>query len=283
MATRSNIKALLETAIKNLRNTSGSPRLDAELLLAHCLKKDRSYLLAWPEIIPAVSVQASFLKLLDKRQQGIPVAYLLGIKEFWSLNLIVTPDVLIPRPETELLVETALEKIQGLSSPNILDLGTGSGAIALALAHERPDASITATDISQKSLQIAKKNARKHDIKNITFLQSDWFSNIPLQTFDLIVSNPPYIATNDPHLKNTDIIHEPQQALISGEEGLEDIKNIVTTARNWLNKKGWLIIEHGYDQGKNVPSFFKDYQQITTYKDINLLERVTLGQKHTPA
>lgn len=274
------IQALLQFASNRLENTSDSPLLDAELLLCHCINKDRSYLYTWPEKEINASQQQCFESMVQKRATDYPVAYLLGKKAFWDLELIVSEDVLIPRPETELVVETALEKIKHTSKPNILDLGTGSGAIALAIASERPDAVITATDVSARALEIAKKNSQKYDFKQrIILLQSDWFSAIEDSGFDLIASNPPYISEQDSHLSNS-IRYEPRSALVAKDEGLEDIKQIVTKSKAYLKPKGWIIIEHGYDQSKDVQDTFeeKGFYNIDTLIDLQKNPRITLGQ-----
>ena len=193
-------------------------------MLAHCLAKQRTFLHTWPEKIPTAKQRNCFRQLIKKRLSDYPIAYLLGTKAFWTLDLLVTPEVLIPRPETELLVEHALELIKPLKQPKILDLGTGSGAIALALASERGDAAITATDISGNALQVAKHNAHTHQLGNVNFIRSNWFAALYENDFDLIVANPPYIASDDPHLSGT-IRHEPQQALVAENQGLQAIRH----------------------------------------------------------
>ncbi len=275
-----NINSLLQEAAKELDSISDSALLDAELLLAHCLKKDRSFLYAWPEKTVSENQLNCFKKLIKKRATDYPVAYLLGKQEFWSLELIVNPDVLIPRPETELLVETALDKIKDISNPKILDLGTGSGAIALAIASERKDAIITATDTSKKALEVAKQNAVNLKLeKQIKFTESDWFSNLIAEKHDVIVSNPPYIAENDPHLYQS-IRFEPQTALISKTDGLSDIKIIINNAKNHLKENAWLILEHGYDQAEQTKGILKKlgYISIQNLKDYQKNPRVTLGK-----
>ncbi len=277
------IKSVLKNATKILQETSSSAELDAELLLAYCLNKSRTYLYTWPEIELNKQQIDCYETLIAKRQTDYPVAYLLGTKAFWTLDLLVSPDVLIPRPETELLVEVALNKIRSLNNPRILDLGTGSGAIALALAFERPDTKVFATDFSRHALQIARQNAlRNHLAKRVTFFESDWFSNIADNTdekFDLIVSNPPYIALKDPHLLET-IRYEPQEALVAEEEGMRDIKCIIEKSPFFLAKNGWLVIEHGYNQAKKCQTLFShnSFIHCTSITDLSGLERVTLAQ-----
>ncbi|MCK5919245.1 MAG: peptide chain release factor N(5)-glutamine methyltransferase [Cocleimonas sp.] len=275
------IQALLKQTSRQLASVSESPQLDAELLLAHCLHKERSYLYAWGEKQVEESTQQAFKQLIKKRLTDYPVAYLLGYKEFWSLDLMVTEDVLIPRPETELVVETALEKIQSISTPNILDLGTGTGAIALAIASERPDALITASDYSENALAIAKKNAHQNQINTVDFIPSDWFTNLPRTKFDLIVSNPPYIKSDDLHLQQG-IRYEPLQALAAGKTGLDDIISILDSALAYMKNGAWIIIEHGYDQGKLVPMLMKNagLQQIRCIQDYNENDRLTMGKKY---
>jgi release factor glutamine methyltransferase len=276
----STIQTLLKQTTQQLSKVSDSPQLDAELLLCHCLSKDPSHLYAWGEKQVDKVTQQAFKQLVEKRLTDYPVAYLLGHKEFWSLDLIVTEDVLIPRPETELLVETALDKIQCLKSPKILDLGTGSGAIALAIATERSDATLTASDYCHKALAIATQNAQDNNLHNVSFIQSDWFSNIKHQPFDLIVSNPPYIQSNNLHLKQG-IRHEPLQALASGETGLDDIKTILHSAPDYMKNATWILIEHGYDQGDAVPKLMSKVglQHSHCIKDYNDKDRLSIGQK----
>jgi len=283
--TNNTIKSVLKEAQEKLITVSDSPALDTEILLSHCLEKNRTYLHTWPEHIVEAEPLACFQSFLEKRLTDYPIAYLIGTKPFWSLDLIVTPDVLIPRPETELLVETALDKIRQIKHPKILDLGTGSGAIALALASERPDATIIATDVSTEALQIAKKNADKYQLSGIVeFIKSDWFSQIIDRDFDLIVSNPPYIAPNDPHLTQS-IRYEPQQALIADSitsgNGMKDIQTIISQSQNYLKENSYLMIEHGYQQGSATQLLFKThcYSNNQIIKDISGNDRLSIVQK----
>ena len=271
--------AILEGA-DLLLESSSSARLDAELLLAHCLGKQRSYLYTWPEKTLSSTQKETYLDSLNRRQDNYPIAYITGQQEFWSLTLKVTPDVLIPRADTELLVETALEKILKVDNPKILELGTGSGAIALALATERPDSQIIATDLSAKALEVAEINKQNLAINNIRNIQSNWFEAIPQTTFDLIVSNPPYIDPADEHLMGG-IRHEPLQALTAGSKGLSDLKHIANNAQRFLKNKGWLILEHGYDQGALVSEILKEaaYQQISCLSDLGCNDRINVGSK----
>jgi release factor glutamine methyltransferase len=274
------IQSLLKQSSQQLSSISDSPQLDAELLLAHCLNKERCYLYAWGEIQVEAPIQQAFKQFIKKRLTDYPVAYLLGYKEFWSLDLMVTEDVLIPRPETELLVETALKKIQSIHTPKILDLGTGSGAIALAIASERSDALVTASDYSKKALIIAKQNALKNNINTVNFIRSDWFTDIATEKFDLIISNPPYIKSDDKHLQQG-IRHEPLQALAAGKTGLDDINIILDSALNYMQNGAWIIIEHGYDQGDLVPELMKNagLQQTSCIQDYNKNDRLSIGRK----
>ena len=273
------------SALKNARNelqsTSDSPALDAELLLAHCLDKNQTYLHTWPEKPLNAQQLAAFSRFIEKRKTDYPVAYMLGHKEFWTLDLIVTEDVLIPRPETELLVEIALEKIKHIKNPKVLDLGTGSGAIALAIASERPDAQVTASDFSEKALAIARQNIKKHPLlKNISLVQSDWYSNINDNNYyDLIVSNPPYIDPEDPHLRTT-IRYEPLQALAANNQGLADLKIIIQHAKSHLTQGGFLIVEHGFNQENELFKLFlnKEYSHLKTYNDLSHNPRITCAK-----
>lgn len=272
-----------------------TPRLDAELLLAAVLSCSRSYLFTWPEKPLSAAQTEQFEHLLNQRVQGQPIAYILGQREFWGLALKVNASTLIPRPDTEILVETALEKLpeknplkiqQAGSEPpypacRVLDLGTGTGAIALALKSERPDCDITGVDFSLEAVRLAQHNADALKLQ-IHFLQSDWFSALHnAAPFTLIVSNPPYIEAKDPHLSQGDVRFEPLSALISGADGLDDIRKITQQAHNFLQHNGWLIIEHGYNQAAAVQQLFRQngYIHINTRHDYGGNPRITLGQK----
>lgn len=276
------MQELLDTAIRQLERTSGSARADAEILLAHCLQKSRTWLFIWPEKEIASTTTTQFLNLIAKRTTGTPIAHLTGQREFWTLTLKVTPDTLIPRPETELLVETALSLLPAplADTPSVLDLGTGTGAIALSIASERPDISVTACDFSPAALAVAQENAQTNHIRNVQFHPSDWFSALPPQPFDLIVSNPPYIETNDPHLLQGDVRFEPISALASGKDGLDDIRRIVQEAPQWLKPDGWLLLEHGYNQGKAVTELLRaaGFTQVRCLPDLAGNDRVSIGQ-----
>jgi len=276
------IQSLLKDARNRLAAICDSPELDAELLLAHVTGKDRVYFYTWPEYTLEISLVIHYENLLQRRLLGEPLAHILGEREFWSLRLMVTPDTLIPRQETELLVEQALKLIPEDEHREILDLGTGSGAIALALALERPAARITATDLSVAALDIAARNARRLGLVNIRFIQGDWYAALEAdETFDIIVSNPPYIAEHDPHLEHQDLRHEPYQALASGPEGLDAIRRILLDLPPHLKNGGWLLVEHGYDQGDAVQALFKSagLSEVRCVKDLEERDRVTLGRK----
>ncbi len=272
-------------ALKHARqqfHSSDSAQLDAEILLCTVLACERTYLYAHPETELSNPLIESLNKLIVLRSQGHPIAYLAKQKEFWSLLFQVDQNTLIPRPETECLVETALNKLPKDSKNNILDLGTGSGVIAIAIASERPLAKITATDISDKALKIAKLNAKSHKIKNITFEKADWFKLNDAKPYDVIVSNPPYISNDDPHLTQGDVRFEPVSALASGEDGLNDLRTIISKAKNYLNKQGWLLVEHGYNQAKQVQHLFNEnsFTSVSTIKDYGGNDRVTLGHTY---
>jgi release factor glutamine methyltransferase len=277
------IKYVLNEAARTLAASSDSAALDAEVLLCLTLDKERSHLRAWPDKELQPEHTARFWTLIQERQRGTPIAYITGRREFWSRDFHVTPDVLIPRPDTELLIELSLKLIPPDKQIKIIDLGTGSGIIAITLAAECPYAQVSATDFSLAALRIAQLNANKHHLNNIQFYQSNWFANVPDARFNLIVSNPPYIAEDDSHLKQGDIRFEPQTALCSGEQGLSDIKIIAETARNCLEPGGHLLIEHGYDQQDQVQTIFKDfhYDNVQTVTDLSGQPRVTYGQWNT--
>jgi len=281
------IQQCLADGIHRLQTHSDSARLDAELLLAHCLQKDRTYLIAWSEKVVNDKQYAQFQDLLDQRKQGVPIAYLLGYRDFWTLRLNVSNDTLIPRPETELLVETALDLIQQQTKTNpfCLDLGTGSGAIALALASEYPQAKIIATDIDTASLRLAQQNALENHIHNVDFIASDWFAALPLeqfaQSFDIILSNPPYIAADDPHCEQGDVRFEPRRALVSGHDGLYALRHLIQQSWDYLSSQGWLLLEHGYDQGEKVVALLnaRGFQNCQCLHDLAGQPRISLGQK----
>lgn len=244
------------------------------------LGKDRSYLRAWPETGLNPEQIAAYQTMLLEREQGKPIAYITGTREFWSRDFQVSPDVLIPRHETELIIELSLAMIPKCQPYKIIDLGTGSGIIAITLASERPNTHISASDISTAALKLAKTNAAKHNVEHILFYQSNWFEDVPAGKFDLIISNPPYLGADDTHLQEGDLRFEPKTALIAAQQGLADINIIVETAIDRLENGGFLLIEHGYQQKQDVQNIFrgKNYQSIQTYDDLSGQPRVTLGQ-----
>lgn len=258
---------------------SPSPRLDAELLLAHALGQSRSYLRTWPEREPDAAQCAAFAALLERRRAGEPVAYLLGRQGFWSLDLEVAPHTLIPRPDTELLVETALTLGPG-GPARVLDLGTGTGAIALALACERPAWQVLGVDRVSEAVQLAERNRARLGLGNARFVESVWFSALVGEHFALIVGNPPYIAADDRHLNEGDVRFEPASALVAGEDGLDDIRRIVAEAPEHLEAGGWLLLEHGYDQAEAVRALFaaRGFAAVESRRDLGGHQRITLGQ-----
>ena len=277
------INDALQSAIAQFTPAHASARLDAELLLAHALGQSRSYLRAWPERLLTDQQVQMLAMLVARRVAGEPIAHILGRREFWSLDLEITPATLIPRPETELLVELALARIPVDAVWEIADLGTGSGAIALAVARERPRCRVTATDVSMAALAVAQDNAQRLAIGNVVFQQGAWYAGLGQQRFDVIVSNPPYIRADDPHLRQGDVRFDPLSALVSGADGLDDLRVILAGAPDHLRPGAWLLVEHGYDQGEAVRRLFADagLVDIESVKDLAGHPRVTLGQMAT--
>ena len=262
---------------------SDTPRLDVEVLLCHVLDKPRSYLYAWPEFLLEQQALIQFEGLFARRVAGEPIAHLMGKKEFWSLSLDVNASTLIPRPETELLVETALnvfDKSKVDSGIQVLDLGTGTGAIALALASERPNWNVLGVDSSTDAVKLAESNRTRLGFDNVQVDQSDWFENINAdRKFNLIVSNPPYIAPDDRHLSEGDVRFEPRSALVADDAGFADIETIILKAGEFLLRGGWLLLEHGSEQGEGVRELLKAcFDDVTTWRDIAGLERVSGGR-----
>ena len=272
------IRVWLRAAIARL-SSSESPKRDAEILLAWVSGKSRAWLIAFDDAQLDDSQLAALESLLARRAAGEPVAYLIGEREFWSLPLSVSPDSLIPRPDSEVLVEQALSRLPA-DPCAILDLGTGTGAIALALASERADCQVTGVDRIAAAVALATHNGAKLNLPNARFLQSDWFSALNAQRFQLIVSNPPYIDAADHHLSQGDVRFEPASALVASDHGLADIKTIASSAANYLADNGWLLLEHGWQQGEAVRQILREnsFCQVETCQDYGGNDRVTLGQ-----
>lgn len=278
-----NIQDLLRLGQKQLSVTRlpisrESSHLDAELLLGAALTYSRIQLFQHSDQIVTPEQYTAYQALLQRREAGEPIAYILGHQEFWSLKFKVTPDVLIPRPETELMLEWIVTHYSAEQNVSVLELGTGSGAIAIALATERPNWKIQATDISQKALVLAAENAKIHGCTQIQFSERRWLEGLSSQTFDLIISNPPYIAAEDPHLPL--LKYEPSSALVSGIDGLADLREIIQEARAYLAPMGCLILEHGFDQGTAVRKLLQaaNYHDIVTEKDLAGHERMTVAR-----
>lgn len=276
------ISALLKKSAE-LSTVSDTPRLDVEVLLSHILEKDRSFLYTWPEHQLNEQQQQCFDGYFQRRCQGEPVAHIIGQREFWSLPFKVTPATLIPRPETELLVELALG-LRVDDRAEVLDLGTGTGAIALALASEKNHWQITAVDAVPAAVQLAEENRQQLNIKlpnrfaNVQVFQSDWFTELKGQLFDVIISNPPYICEGDQHLKQGDVRFEPLSALVADEQGLSDLQAIINGAQIYLKPNGWLLLEHGFDQGAAVQEMMLNagYESVATHTDLAGKDRVSL-------
>ena len=254
--------------------------LDARVLLCHAIARDTAYVLAHPEAALRAAELESYRALIARRAKGEPVAYLTGEREFYGRSFQVSPAVLIPRPETELLVDLALERIPPDAPSRVLDHGTGSGCIAIALASERSHAKILALDQSVEALGVARRNAVAAHVGNVAFLQSDWFSALGRELFNLIVSNPPYVASGDPHLGEGDLRFEPRAALDGGADGLDAIRRIVAEAKSHLGPGGWLMFEHGYDQGERARLLLHGagYEGIFTAHDLAGTDRVSAGR-----
>jgi release factor glutamine methyltransferase len=259
---------------------SGLVPFEATLLLSHVLRCDRAWLMAHADDVIGAQQAKSFEALARRRRDGEPVAYLLGRREFYGLDLEVTPDVLIPRPETELLVDLALARLPDDREARALDLGTGSGAVALAIAGSRRSAQVIGTDISSAALALAQRNAARLSIGNVSFVASDWFASLAGQRFDLIVANPPYVASGDPHLSEGDLRHEPVLALTAGGDGLSALRVIVASTPAHLAPGGWLLVEHGYDQADAVGELFRSagFADVRAARDLAGILRVSFGR-----
>ena len=263
---------------RQLVTVSDTPQLDVELLLCKALDKSRTWLKTWPEKELSEGQKAYFQQLFNRRLAGEPIAYIIGTQGFWNLELEVSPETLIPRPETEILVEATLA-LDLPDDTHILDLGTGTGAIALALASENLIWQVTAVDQSAQAVELAERNRQNCGVHNVQVFESDWYTAVEGQQFDVIVSNPPYIDINDTHLLQGDVRFEPSSALVAGADGLDDLRVIIAGAGKYLVQCGWLLVEHGYQQGKAVQQLFEQagFHQIETRYDLNGLERVTRG------
>jgi len=272
----SDVRDVLAAATQRL-----GERADAELLLLHVLQRPRSWLFAHADDVLDEEARAAFSALVERRAAGEPVAYITGRRGFWSLDLEVTPATLIPRPETELLVELALERLSPETECRVADLGTGSGAIALAIASERPQARVLASDASEAALAVARRNAQSHGLANVEFVQGDWLAPLAGRRFTLIASNPPYIEVDDPHLAQGDLRFEPSSALASGADGLDDIRRIVDDARDHLEPGGWLLLEHGWNQSDAVRGLLETagYAEVFTAQDLESRDRVSGGRR----
>ena len=255
-------------------------RVDARLLLQHVLDVEHAFLLTHPDQVLTSQQTDDFSRLVRQRSDGIPVAYLIGRRDFYDLTFKVTEAVLIPRPETELLVELALKLIPDNQFCKILDLGTGSGAIAITIAKHRPQSQVTAIDLSSEAIAVSRWNAANLEVNNISLRTGNWFDELSGEKFDLIVSNPPYVAENDPHLQQGDLRFEPQMALSTGDNGLACIRHIIAAAPNYLVNDGWLLLEHGYDQAAACRRLFgdRDFSNICSYPDLAGIMRVSGGQ-----
>jgi release factor glutamine methyltransferase len=255
-----------------------SAAIDSKVLLAACLQREVIYLHTWPEKLLNKMQMRIFQEFVSQRSLGHPVAHIIGYRDFWSLRLKVSPATLIPRPETELLVEIALQ-LNLAEHSKVLDLGTGTGAIALALATENPQWMVTGLDKNTEAVALAQDNASMHKLERVKFIQSDWFSAVTQQQFDLIVTNPPYIENNNRYLNQGDVRFEPSSALTSGMDGLDDIRLIISQSKHYLADHGWLVIEHGYQQSDQVSDVLKahGFNKVRSETDMNGLPRVTLG------
>lgn len=255
-------------------------RIDARMLLQHVLNVDHAFLLTYPDQVLVPRQIEDFFRLVKRRIDGIPVAYLTGERAFYDLTFKVTEAVLIPRPETELLVELALERIPVDQPLRVLDLGTGSGAIAITLAKHRPQTQVVAVDVSADALAVSRWNAKNLRVDNLSWVMGSWFDELSAQKFDLIISNPPYVAENDPHLRQGDLRFEPQIALSAGNNGVACIRHIIEVAPKYLAESGWLLLEHGYDQADECRQLLQhvDFSNICSYPDLAGIMRVSGGQ-----
>ena len=280
---------MLARGVRRLRasaagaGTGATPELDAELLLAHALGTSRARLRSHSETLIGNAQSRRYLDFIERRATGEPLAYVTGYRDFWSLRLTVTPAVLVPRPETELLVERALA-LHGEEFGRIADLGTGSGAIALSLAQERPGWQVTATDVSQDALEVARANATALGLQRVQFLHGSWLEPLTDRTFDLIISNPPYVAADDPALQDPALRHEPRAALTPGADGLSSLRALIRSAARNLERDGWLLLEHGSDQARDVAGELvaHGFRHVRSHRDLAGHERMTEAQRARP-
>ena len=263
-----------------LQAKSNTAKLDVEILLTEVLGKDRAFLYMWPDKRLTHDQLAQFSEFFMRRQAGEPIAYIIGKRTFWDLELDVDTSTLIPRPDTELLIEHVLQLVQEFDSENfkLLDLGTGTGAIALALAKELSDWDIDGVDISADCVLLARRNCAKYRLDNVSFFQSNWFAKLSSQ-YQIIVSNPPYIDSHDPHLNDGDVAFEPRSALVAQDAGIADLRHIIETAPDYLCHNGWVVLEHGWQQAEKVRQLLrnKGYCQVASAKDLNNIERISFG------
>lgn len=278
---KTTICEILKGAYERLTFVSDTAQLDAQLLLAHVLEVSTSYFYTWPDkTVESASIER-FDVLLVRRERGEPIAYLLGHQAFWSVDLEVAPCTLIPRADTERLVEVALSVLDINRANRILDLGTGTGAIALALAAELPNANVVGVDLIEDAVALAKRNASRNRISNVRFVQSSWFDALGTsESFDLIVSNPPYIDSNDEHLSQGDVRFEPKSALVAEKQGMADIEHIIQQAPGYMAPNAYLVFEHGYDQALAVQQRLREagFVSIESFQDLGGNDRVTIGQ-----
>ena len=273
---------LIDTAITRLRDTSPTPRIDVEALALHVFQLTRAALMTRAADTPTPADSERFRACIERRHAGEPVAYITGRREFWSLDLAVSPATLIPRPETELLVEQALAHIPADAAHIVIDLGTGSGAIALAIAHERPSARVVGTDCSRDAIAIATANAARLHLTNVELRHGDWFTPLADLRAHVIVSNPPYVRADDPHLTRGDVRFEPREALASGENGLDAIRRIITTAPQYLTQGGWILLEHAPDQAPAVTALLRQYGFVDDARHTDLLGNNRLSMARRP-
>lgn len=269
------------TIVSRALAASGLVPFEAKILLGHVLRRDRGWLAAHGDEPMTAGEAKAFDALAGRRRDGEPVAYLTGRREFYGIDLEVTPDVLIPRPETELLVELALVRIDAKDHAEVLDLGSGSGAIALAIASERPNSAVLGVDLSPAAIELARRNASRLKLGNVAFTESDWFSKVPKKRYDAIVANPPYVVAGDKHLSEGDLRFEPQAALAAGADGLTAIRAIIAAAAAYLSPRAWLLIEHGFDQADAVQAMMRDAQfsEVQSRRDLAGIPRTALGRR----